>query len=204
MKTQLAQNIWPRSCSRKIGPAVGRIKVRMIKKHRIASLLPRMGIGSDTEEEGYDKNSDITSRPDKLGLGSNEQAVHDLSEDDTTLPGMAAPVPKVSRWILDTGASNHMISKAALPRGTHIFESEKTIYVRAVNDVVPVNKRAYVRIPPLGCSVECIILDSTPAALSTGRLNATGFGFSWPIGKPPSLVDAEGAEVELTLHHYAP
>ena len=82
---------------------------------------------------------------------------------------LASAAQKTNRWILNTGASNHMMKHAKVS-AAQIYKSSKTIRINTANGPLEVTDRAYLSVPTLNDNVEVILLPETPAALSLGRL----------------------------------
>ena len=89
-------------------------------------------------------------------------------------PVAASASHQFKRWLLDTGASQHMVPRHSV-RQDDLYKATKPILIKTANGIVEVKKRAQVYIPTLGVRVEAIVLQSTPPALSIGRLVDLGF-----------------------------
>ena len=76
----------------------------------------------------------------------------------------AAAVAKAIKWIVDSGASNHMISRKDIHNcgNGQIFHSTKAVPIATANGVVETTERVYVAIPTLGISVEAIVMEHCP------------------------------------------
>ena len=96
---------------------------------------------------------------------------------------MNGPEAKVVKWIMDTGASNHMISKAACS-GLHVYNSSKLIAIATANGLVETRERVYVPIPSLGVSVEAIVLPKNACRALCRQLEGTRFPLRLDAGGP--------------------
>ena len=115
--------------------------------------------------------------------------------------GMTAKKAKVTTWILDTGASNHMLPPGKA--GNQTYKAERPLRIRTAAGVVDCDRRAYVDLPALKDAVEAIILPDTPCALSVGRLIDAGYLFYWE-DQVPRLITPTGEEAEIFVMAHVP
>ena len=92
-------------------------------------------------------------------------------------------------WLLDSGASNHMVSLGSLDEGApgRVRIVDDPVVTNTANGQVVVDKRIDVLIPDLDIIVDPLIFEDTPSALAMGRLCEEGpFEFVWrnKSGKP--------------------
>jgi hypothetical protein len=128
-----------------------------------------------------------------------------IRQDD--FPETGAVAPDTSRTgllinqgldlIVDTGASNHMVSRKAFPPGATNAARviDNPIVTNTANGQVTVNKRIDVTIPNLEVTVDPLIFEDTPPALAVGRLCEDGpFSFYWKnkSGKPSFIMRRRG------------
>ena len=133
----------------------------------------------------------------------HRQRSDSLESTDRALPCLAALVPsKVSRWLLDSGASNHMIGRNLLPKGCTLFEG-KVLTVKTAKGEITLKERAYIAVPALGIAVEALVFPEAPAALSIGKLIEAGFTFSWLRGAP-QLFNPDEVEIQVDVSHRVP
>ena len=80
---------------------------------------------------------------------------------------------------------------------------KKGITITTANGQLTIWDRVLCRIPCLGISIEAIVLDHTPAALSLGALVEAGFSFNWNV-LHPEMWDVEGEPIDLVKLNRVP
>ena len=115
---------------------------------------------------------------------------------------MPAASSKVNRWIIDTGASNHMVKRSKV-ESSKIYKSSKVLRINIANGRVDVSDRAYIFVPTLDDYVEAIVLSETPAAISVGRLISAGYLFIWEL-ETPAFKDPNGNEIPVFVVNDVP
>ena len=98
------------------------------------------------------------------------------------------------RWMLDTGASYHLVSRRDLsPKYKSRIVSCQPLYLQSSNGELVVEHCIHIHFPSFIHSICIHVAEDTPAVLSVGRLAADlGLGFSWPTGGQPSLLLGDG------------
>jgi len=101
----------------------------------------------------------------------------------------AGTINNTEEWIIDSGATNHMIALDSLDPGAaaRTVPASEPIHTLTANGVVIVDKRIEVEVPDLDISVNPLVFQSTPPALSMGTLCEEGpYDFIWmnKSGKP--------------------
>ena len=105
---------------------------------------------------------------------------------------------RVTTWIVGSGASQHMVPRKSV-YARDVYAASKPIKLATANGVVCSYDRVFVIIPALKTCVEAVVLDSTPAALSLGRLVQYGFKLSWSESVKVVFVSPKG---EYIPPHY--
>jgi len=106
------------------------------------------------------------------------------------------------RWILDTGASQHMISSKQVDMAYSIPAS-RPYKLATANGKIEADRLFWAYIPVLGQAIEAVVLDSTPAAISTGALCAEGWQFSMDH-RGAVLTNPEGIIIPTFVEHNVP
>jgi len=129
-------------------------------------------------------------------VGSKDIPVHTCNA--------SAAICQVNKWLLDTGAGQHLVPKKCVPQGA-IFQSSKIMRLRTANGVIETSDRCWVEVPGLDHHVEAIVLPHGEAALSVGRLIMQGFGFRWdPEDLIPIMSTKEGKKAFVWCEHHTP
>ena len=79
----------------------------------------------------------------------------------------------VKRWILDSGASRHMVSEKAVGK-KQMYDVDDPISLATASGIVTTYSRAFATVPSLSDDLELVVLPNTPAALSMGMLMEKG------------------------------
>jgi len=93
--------------------------------------------------------------------------------------------------IADTGAGLHLVSRREMmtDQKESVQELERTVRLNTANGVIEANEFLPLDIPALGDTLDCVVLEDTPAVISVGeRCEARGFGFYWPPYQQPFFV----------------
>ena len=112
------------------------------------------------------------------------------------LPGIGVPAfskikPEEREFVVDSGASMHMISRKYLNSSevetVRISKSPTT--VMTVNGDVQTNEEATVYVKELDLFLTVKLLEDTPAVLSLGKLcDDHGYSYEWTSGHKPHLI----------------
>ena len=132
----------------------------------------------------------------KLVLGKTRRAAN---TEPVALVGSAP----IRRWLLDTGASQHMVPRSAV-RTEDLYPTGKPFSIRTANGTIVVKDNAQVYVPALDTRVEAIVLASTPPALSIGMLADMGFSFAWLAHEKDPVLSFNGEPVPLWTAHHNP
>ena len=96
----------------------------------------------------------------------------------------------VRRFIVDSGASFHMIGRRDLTRAEiNRMRPRPPQQLQSANGLVTAEYEVDVTVRELGNRrITCLILEDTPALISLGQLCLQdGYSYCWPAGKPPYL-----------------
>ena len=103
------------------------------------------------------------------GMEGAERGRHGASK--SPLPGKHAQAAGRQRWVVDTGASSHVVPHHAAGALVRPMSTK----VETANGVVPAAGVATVTVPALGHVVEALVLQHSPCLLSAGALVRSGY-----------------------------
>ena len=91
----------------------------------------------------------------------------------------------IREWIVDSGAGYHLVPVQMVDPEL-ICQSDRKVRVHTANGQVVITDRAWVPVPGLGISLECLVLpEGKSAAISLRRLVLQGFDVRWEDENPP-------------------
>ena len=122
--------------------------------------------------------------------GENKIAFFSPSEN-WCLPAPSTIKPEEREFVVDSGASMHMISKKDLKiveMETLTTSRSPTIVITA-NGEVQTHEEATVNVKELDTFLTMKVLEDTPAVLSLGKLcDEHGYSYEWINGQKPHLI----------------
>ena len=113
-----------------------------------------------------------------------------------------------NRFILDSGASFHIISRTDLTEDQikSIYKMDAAIEIETVNGTVSTTE--VVDLVLLGLwdhEITAIVVDGSPPLISLGRLCfLNGFSFKWPKSRCPKLFTPDGFPIPLEIDEFVP
>ena len=122
-------------------------------------------------------------------LKSNNNILLVSSPENRCLPGSTLK-PEEREFVVDSGASMHMISKKDLSNAKMdtLTKSCSPTIVIATNGEVQTHEEAIVYVKELDLFLILKVLDNTPAVLSLGKLcDENGYSYEWINGQKPHL-----------------
>ena len=115
------------------------------------------------------------------------------------MPAASTIKPEETEFVVDSGASMHMVSK----RDLNSAELEPTTVMTA-NGEVQTREEAAVYVKELDLFVTVMLLEETPAVLSLGKLcEDHGFSYHWTSGQKPHLTK-NGKRIGCNVAKYVP
>ena len=125
-----------------------------------------------------------------LKLKEHERATFFSSPENRCLPASNLK-PEEREFVVDSGASMHMISKKDLSDAemdTLTKSCSPTILITA-NGEVQTHEEAIVNVKELDIFLTMKVLENTPAVLSLGKLcDENGYTYEWINGQKPHLI----------------
>ena len=121
-------------------------------------------------------------------------------------PAPASKSPEEREFVVDSGASMHMLSKKdlSLAELETLRKSRNPTTVATANGDVQTNEEARVHVHDLDLFVTVHILDDSSAALSLGKLcEEHGYTYDWASGRKPHLTK-EGKRILCKTENVVP
>ena len=140
-----------------------------------------------------------------LKLKEHERATFFSPSENTYLPA-STPKPEEREFVVDSGASTHMISEKDLSDAemdTLTKSCSPTIVITA-NGEVQTHEEATVYGKELDIFLTIKVLENTPAVLSLGKLcDENGYSYEWINGQKPHLIK-NGNRIPCNTENFVP
>ena len=114
--------------------------------------------------------------------------------------------PEEREFVVDSGASMHMISKKDLSDAEMdtLTKSSSPTIVMTANGEVQTHEEAIVYVKELDIFLTMKVLENTPAVLSLGRLcDENGYSYEWINGQKPHLIK-DGIRIICNTENFVP
>ena len=138
-------------------------------------------------------------------LKEHEKAAFFSSPENRCLPASTLK-PEEREFVVDSGASMHMISKKDLSKAemdTLTKSCSPTIVITA-NGEVQTHEKATVYVKELDIFLTKKVLENTPAVLSLGKLcDENGYSYEWINGQKPHLIK-NGIRIICNTENFVP
>ena len=138
-------------------------------------------------------------------LKEHERAAFFSSPENRCLPASTLK-PEEREFVVDSGASMHMISKKDLSKAEMdtLTKSCSPTIVITVNGEVQTHEEATVYVKELDIFLTMKVLDNTPAVLSLGKLcDENGYSSEWINGQKPHLIK-DGIRIICNTENFVP
>ena len=148
-------------------------------------------------QEGLQDRSDAPAEmrgnlPGKsVSSKKEDKATFYSPSDEWIFPAASTIKPEERKFVVDSGASIHMVSKIDLNSAEldTLKISKNPTVVMTANGEVQAKKEATVYVRGLDLFVTVMLLEETPAVLSPGKLcEEFGYSYHWTSGQKPHLV----------------
>ena len=140
-----------------------------------------------------------------LKLKEHERATFFSPSENRCLPASSLK-PEEREFVVDSGASMHMISKKDLSDAemdTLTKSCSPTIVITA-NGEVQTHEEATVYVKELDIFLTMKVLENTPAVLSLGKLcDENGYSYEWINGQKPHLIK-NGIRIPCNTENFVP
>ena len=135
----------------------------------------------------------------------HETAFFSLSEN-WCLPAPSTLKPEEREFVVDSGASMHMINEKDLNSAEleTVTTSRSPTTVITANGEVQTHEESTVYVKELGIFLTMKVLQDTPAVLSVGKLcDEHGYSFEWINGQKPHLIK-NGIRIQCNTENFVP
>ena len=138
-------------------------------------------------------------------LKEHERAAFFSSPENRCLPASELK-PEEREFVVDSGASMHMISKKDLSKAEMdtLTKSCSPAIVITANGEVQTHEEAIVYVKELDLFLTMKVLENTPAVLSLGKLcDENGYSYEWINGQKPHLIK-NGIRIICNTENFVP
>ena len=139
-------------------------------------------------------------------LKEHQRAAFFSPSENRCLPAPSTLKPEEREFVVDSGASMHMISKKDLSDAemdTLTKSCSPTIVITA-NGEVQAHEEATVCVKELDIFLTMKVLEGTPAVLSLGKLcDENGYSYEWINGQKPHLIK-DGIRIPCNTENFVP
>ena len=167
----------------KEGPSLGKVQVKIPHKHKVPTPW---NLRTDLQERLQDKR--------------------EMPAEEWIMPAASTINPEEREFVLDSGASMHMVSKKDLNKAeleTVRKSTNPTLVMTACGEVLA-EEEATVYVRELDLLVMVTLLENTPAVLSLGKLcEELGYSYHWTSGQKPHLIK-KGKKVHCDSSNHVP
>ena len=140
-----------------------------------------------------------------MHLKQHERATFLLTVGNRCLPASTLK-PQEREFVVDSGASMHMISKKDLSKAEMDTLTKSCSPTKVINDngEVQTHAEAIVYVKELDIFLIVKVLDNTPAVLSFGKLcDQNGYSYEWINGQKPHLIK-DGIRIICNTENFVP
>ena len=140
-----------------------------------------------------------------LKLKEHQRATFFSPSENRCLPASTLK-PEEREFVVDSGASMHMISKKDLSNAEMdtLTKSCSPTIVRTANGEVQTHEEAIVYVKELDIFFTMKVLENTPAVLSLGKLcDENGYSYEWINGPKPHLIK-DGIRIICNTENFVP
>ena len=161
---------------------------------------------TEWQEQGARREAAWRLAKSVLNLKEQERATFFSPSENRCLPAPSNLKPEEREFVVDSGASMHMISKKDLSNAdmdTLTKSCSPTIVITA-NVEVQTHEEATVCVKELDIFLTMKVLENTPAVLSLGKLcDEHGHSYEWINGQKPHLIK-NGIRIQCNTENFVP
>ena len=188
------------SIREKKGPSLGKIQVK--PRHQRSPYAKKFEDRSHEETERQERCAqskawDLAKKNYKLK--ANDKATFFSPAEKWVLPSASAREPEEREFVVDSGASMHMVSEKDLDSA----ELETMRTSRSPTTVMTADVRTNKEATVLGLIVTVMLLQETPAVLSSKLCEEHGYTYHWKSGQNPHLIK-KGKRIDCKKSNYVP
>ena len=174
----------------------------------VAPTLQNLRIGLRRRQSGKSKvpaEAAWNLAKSVLKLKEHERPTFFSPSENRCLPASTLK-PEEREFVVDSGASMHMISKKDLSDAEMdtLTKSCSPTIVKTANGEVQTHEEATVYVKELGIFLTMKVLENTPAVLSLGKLcDENGYSYEWINGQKPHLIK-DGIRIICNTENFVP
>ena len=173
----------------------------------VAPMLQNLRIVHKKRQSGKSKvpAKQRGSWPNVLKLKEHQRATFFSLSENRCLPASTLK-PEEREFVVDSGASMHMISKKDLSNAEMdtLTKSCSPAIVISANGEVQTHEEAIVYVKELDIFLTWTVLDYTPAVLSLGKLcDENGYSYEWINGQKTHLIK-DGIRIICNTENFVP
>ena len=189
------------------GPSLGKIQVKVPQQRSPYAMKFEDGSPEKTARQERCARGDAWKPAEKIyKLKKEDKAAFYSPDEEWILPAESTIKPEEREFVVDSGASMHMVSKKDLNKaelGTVRMLKNPTT-VETASGEVPAKEEATVSVRDLDLFVTVMLLEDTPAVLSLGKLcEELGYIYHWTSGQKPHLIK-KGKKIICNFSNYVP
>ena len=176
--------------------------------HERSSNAPKFEDRSQEETEWQEQGARETAwklAKNVLKLKEHERATLSSPSEIRCLPASTLK-PEEREFVVDSGASMHMISKKDLSNAEMdtLTKSCSPTIVMTANGEVQTHEEAIMYVKELDIFLTMKVLENTPAVLSLGNLcDENGYSYEWINGQKPHLIQ-DGIRIICNTENFFP
>ena len=175
----------------------------------LQDLPPKFEDRSQEETETQERNASETAWNVArciLKLKEKHKTTFFSSSENWCLPSSSTTKPEEREFVVDSGASMHMISKKVSNSAEleTVTTSRSPMTVITTNGEEQTNEEATVYVRELYTLLTMKLLEDTPAVLSLGKLcDEHGYSYEWINGQKPHLIK-NGIRIICNTENFVP
>ena len=195
------------SIREKKGPSLGRINVKVPHQRSPNAMKFEDRSHEETGRQQRCARSKAWNLANNIyKLKEKDQAAFCFPAEEWVLPAASTKEPEEREFVVDSGASMHMVSKK--DRNSAELETMRTsrspTTVMTANGEVQTREEATENVKQLDLFVKLMLLEETPAVLSLGNsARIMGISYHWISGQKPHLIK-NGKRIDRNISNDVP
>ena len=195
------------SIREKKGPSLGKVKVKNPHQRSLYAMKFEDLSHEETERQQRCARSKAWNLDQNIfKLKQNDQVTFCSPAEEWVLPAASTKEPEERKFVVDSGASMHMVSKRDFISAEleTMRTSRSPTTVMTANGEVQTREQATIHVKQLDLFITVTLLEETPAVLSLGKLcEDHGHTYHWTSGQKPHLI-RNGKRIDCNISYYVP
>ena len=195
------------SIREKKGPSLGKINVKAPRRRSHFAMKFEDRSHEETEWQQWCARSKAWNLAKNIyKLKEKDKAAFYFRAEERVLPAASTKEPEERVFVVDSGASVHMVSRRDLNSAElEIMRTSKSpTTVITANGEVQTREEATVYVKQLDLFVKVMLLEETPAVISLGKLcKDHGCTYRWISGQKTHLI-RNGKRIDCNFSNYVP